>query len=223
MDVEEKRRLFTDELFLGDPSPLTMFAPTNDAIDRLLLRSLNELYDETDQDVIDYFNGLVPSIDIADSNVLVGDYLLVHDDGATAMTLILLNHVIPGLVPATNLDCGVIYNTFSGQPTTTECQVSNENGVHTILGQVGPGNLGFSTDDFPLVYPNEFELKNGVLSAVDRVILPQLGILPDPHDHIFFFLPHHEDGIVILNSFLGVSPILFTPPAPSPGPVTRRV
>ena len=216
MDAEEKRRLFTEDVLLGDPSPLTLFAPTNDAIDRLILEPLNTFYDDADADVVDYFNDCC-SLDVTDVSVLFGDYLLNTDDGATTMTLILLQHIIPGLVPAEDLTCSSEFNTFSGQPSQTECQSSSQG--DTILGVVGEGNGLYGTE-LPLVYPNAFQLANGALSAVDRVILPELGILPDAHDHIFFLLPHHEDGIIILNSFLGVSPIHF-PAVPTPAPVAR--
>ena len=195
MDTEEKRRLFTDELLLGEPSPLTLFAPTNDAIDRLILTPLSTFYDGTDADVVDYFSDCC-SLDV--NSALMGDYLLNFDDGATTMTLILLQHIIPGLVPAEDLTCSSVFNTFSGQPINTDCQSTTS--LDNVLGVVGAGNA--ANGEVPLVYPNAFQLANGALSAVDRVILPELAILPDAHDHLYFLLPHHEDGIVILNSFL---------------------
>ena len=209
-DIHQERDL--SSAFPGDPGSITFFAPTNDALDILLRRPLNQLYDASDPDVQDYFTGL--GIDI--NTALVGQYLLGPTDGITTLALILLQHIIPTEIPATDLTCWDLNPTFSGQETQTFCDVTTGDlDGNTVIGQIGPGN-DVTTGDIPYVYPNEYQLQNGVVLAVDMAILPRLGILPDPHDHIYFYEPgHHPGSLVILNA-----PFVpdWTPPAPTPAP-----
>ncbi len=201
-----------------DPSSITMFAPTNEAIDILLNRPLSDLFDAWDTDVQDYFTGL--GIDI--NTALVGQFLLGgYDDGVTTLVLILLQHIIPDEIPLTDLTCWEVNPTFSGQDTQTFCDITTPLD-DTVIGQIGPGN-DVDNGDIPLVYPGEYDLQNGIVLPVDRVILPQLGILPDPHDHIYFYMADHPLGIVILNAPAAdpwTVPVPTPPPTPLPTTAT---
>lgn len=131
---------------LDGGGPFTVFAPTNQAFAKLGVEAIEALLDDVD-----------------------------------ALKDLLLYHVInsPMAVFLDELVCGVEVLMLNGMTTTTECSSSSNGGGgggdrpeddDNAIFQVGMGN---TDDDLPLLASTDIEACNGVIHAVDNVILPR--------------------------------------------------
>ncbi len=187
---------------------LTLFAPTNSAFDRLLNRPLNDLYDETDSDVITFFNDI--GLDVTDSNVLLSSFLLAST-GRNALNEILLTHILSEEVDKSDLICNAEFVSLSGQETVTACLRITPPLTTLAKFQIGPGN---TAADKPLLYATDTPASNGILHVVDEVILPELNI---PDEVILPPIEAGQDIIVVNSALLAGAPRLHTQePSASP-------
>lgn len=190
----------TRERNLYERPKITLFAPTNGAIFELLARSINELFDAEDLEVVEFFESI--QIDVTDDNATFDDFLLSLN-GRLILNEILLTHIIADEISSNMLKCNKMYDTFSGQESVTMC-------LQNSKFQVGEGNTAFVK---PRVFATDTPASNGIIQVVDQVILPKLSIPKN-----FIPLPVDHEGTTILNSaLLAGNPMIFTPdPTESP-------
>lgn len=84
----------------------------------------------------------------------------------TLLQLVLLSHASLGDLFSTDLECGMELSMASGAETTTVC----EDG---LIFQTGPGN---APDAIPEIISTDGVACNGVIHAIDQVILPTLDL-----------------------------------------------
>ena len=84
----------------------------------------------------------------------------------TLLELVLLSHAASGDLFSTDLECGFELSMVSGAETTTVC----EDG---LIFQVGAGN---APDAIPEIISTDGVACNGVIHAIDQVILPALSL-----------------------------------------------
>lgn len=180
-----------DQLLQRGRAELTLFAATNSALARLLNRPLNSVFDQTDDEVVDFFDEI--GLDVTDDDVLLSEYLLTNA-GRISLNQILLTHILNLEAESDDLSCNQIYPTLSGQRTQTLCRQVSPPLTTAARFQIGAGNTGA---DRPLLYATNTPASNGILHVVDEVILPRLTI-PDP----FFWVPINPATIIIINPAL---------------------
>lgn len=173
---------------LQERKKLTMFAPTNSALNRFLLRSINEFFDPDDPEVIEFFDEI--GIDVSDDHMRVNDFLFTIN-GRVILTQILLTHIINGEVDSKTLRCNRSQEMLSGEDTATECFRKNQNTRYKF--QVGDGN---TEQDRPRVFGTDTPASNGILHVIDAVILPNMTI---PEE---IYPPTNVPGIIIGNQLL---------------------
>ena len=187
---------------------LTFFAPTNSAFNRLLNRPLQDLYDENDSNVVDFFDGI--GLNVTDSDELLGSFLLASP-GRTTLNQILLTHLLGEEVDRSDLICNAAFLALSGEPIQTACLRIGSSLATTAKFQLGLGN---TAADKPLLFATNTPASNGLLHVVDEVILPVLNI-PNP----IFWPPNTPgNGIILVNSaLLATAPRIYTQePSASP-------
>ena len=156
----------------NDQIKFTMFAPTNGAISRLLRRPINEIFDQEDEEIVEYFEDR--DIDITDDDALVLEFILRRDT-RDILNYILLTHIFDRELESP-LRCDRSYQMLSLQETTTLCPRFATQGRRARF-QVGEGNIALDYE--PRVYAVDAFASNGVLQVVDEVILPDLTEIPE--------------------------------------------
>jgi len=81
------------------------------------------------------------------------------------LSTVLLSHAVPGYIFSTDLECGAEISMINGAETTTLCADGN-------IFQTGAGN-GFVS--LPQIIAPDGDTCNGVIHAINQVIIPDLG------------------------------------------------
>lgn len=142
----------------------TLFAPDNDAMYRFVRRSLEDLFDLGNDEVVKFFE--TSGFDVLNEEKLVIDFILSFP-GRLVLSNILLTHITNGEVTSSDLDCTDFLVMLNGQLTATQCI-----GVSSSPSkfQYGEGNR----QTRPRITGKDFEVSNGIVHIVNEVILPDL-------------------------------------------------
>lgn len=150
-------------------SPLTLFAPNNDAMERLLQRSINEFFDADEAETIAYFEGI--HIDISDDNEVLDNFLFTPN-GRIILDEIILTHIVNEELSFEMLTCENMITMISGDITVTDC-ITVQAGRARSKFQIGSEN---DASHRPNIIREDILVSNGVVHEVNEVILPKLDV-----------------------------------------------
>jgi len=152
---------------------ITMFAPDNEALNNLLRRNIQDLFNANRPEVVAYFGGM--EINIIDNIARINDFIF-SDVGRVILNEILLTHIVLNKEVAFNkLKCKKMLEMLNGQVTVTDCDQRVSGNIRSIHKfQVGEGND--PNDPRPKIIGQDFLASNGVLHVVNEVILPNLRV-----------------------------------------------
>jgi len=149
---------------------LTMFAPTNNALNKLFRGSIRSLFDAGRPLVVNFFGSI--GIDFLVNDMVIRDFLM-GIDGRLILNEILLAHIINKEVVYDELKCDKIFDMLIGS-TETQCLFNPNNNNIRAKYQVGDGN---TRENRPRIIDADNQATNGVTHVIDEVILPNF-VLP---------------------------------------------
>eukprot|EP00535_Pseudo-nitzschia_heimii_P000378 CAMPEP_0197187804 /NCGR_PEP_ID=MMETSP1423-20130617/16592_1 /TAXON_ID=476441 /ORGANISM="Pseudo-nitzschia heimii, Strain UNC1101" /LENGTH=522 /DNA_ID=CAMNT_0042639469 /DNA_START=194 /DNA_END=1762 /DNA_ORIENTATION=+ len=166
-DGEDDKRNLARNNRRAEETKLTLFAPDNDAMDRFLKRSLEDLFDLGNEAVVNYFQ--TSSFDYKETSSMLD--FIVSFEGRFVLDEILLTHVMNEERSSNDLICNGLFVMLSMQLTATEC-IGTVNGFVQSKYQYGEGNDRIR----PKITGKDFKASNGIIHIVSEVILPDLNV-----------------------------------------------